>query len=287
MKRRLSVLSVCLVIALTAALSLPLTASSAVSSNASLDAFASVTIDGEVFAAGQTRIIDDTTCVPFRAFVNAMTGGEADVWWDGDAKIAYAEYEGAVISAAIGEHYIAANGRYLWCGTETYLKDGTTYVAVRPLAAAFGAEVTWQSEGRRVIVSARGNMIESGDTYYDAIDLFWLSRIISAEAQGEPLSGKLAVGAVIYNRIASDDYPDTVYGVIFDETGGVQFTPAATGTIYSDPTEESVIAAKLCMDGYICDERILFFCAASIAAVSWAGQNRTYLYTIEGHAFFA
>lgn len=283
MKSKLSALSVCLVIALTAALSLPLTASS----DASDGVLASVTIDGEVFAAGQTRIIDDTTCVPFRAFANVMTGGEADVWWDGDEKIAYAEYEDAVISAAIGEHYIIANGRYLWCGTETYLKDGTTYVAVRPLAEAFGAEVTWQSEGRRVIVGARGDMIESGDTYYDATDLFWLSRIISAEARGEPLSGKLAVGAVIYNRIASDDYPDTVYGVIFDETGGVQFTPASTGTIYSDPTEESVIAAKLCMDGYICDERILFFCATSIAAISWAGQNRTYLYTIEGHAFFA
>ncbi|MCD7776862.1 MAG: cell wall hydrolase [Firmicutes bacterium] len=248
---------------------------------------ANVTIDGDSFCVGQTEIINDTTCVPFRAFIEKMTGGNAVIWWDDEDETAYAEFDGITVSAKMGEHYIVANGRYIWCGTETYLSEGTTYTAVRPLAKIFGAEVTWQEQGLMVTVGNPNESLASGDEYYDAVDLFWLSRIISAESKGEPLEGKLAVGAVIYNRLASVDYPDTLYGVIFDFDNGIQFTPASTGSIYAFPTEESIIAAKLCMEGFIYDERIMFFCAVSIAETSWAGQNRPYLYTIGGHAFFA
>jgi len=35
------------------------------------------------------------------------------------------------------------------------------------------------------------------------------------EARGEPLRGQLAVGRVILNRVASDAYPDTICGVVY------------------------------------------------------------------------
>lgn len=41
-----------------------------------------------------------------------------------------------------------------------------------------------------------------------------LARTIYFEARGEPDAGKLAVGHVVMNRVASDDYPDTVCGVM-------------------------------------------------------------------------
>lgn len=47
-------------------------------------------------------------------------------------------------------------------------------------------------------------------------DLYWLSRIISAESRGESLKGQIAVGNVVLNRVEEDDFPDTIPAVIFD-----------------------------------------------------------------------
>ena len=43
-----------------------------------------------------------------------------------------------------------------------------------------------------------------------------MSRIIHAESGAEPFDGKIAVGNVVLNRVESKQYPNTIYGVIFD-----------------------------------------------------------------------
>ncbi len=246
-----------------------------------------VTLDGESFCPGETTIVESTTTVPFRAFIDEMTDEAAVIGWDDETKTAHATWGGVTVTAKLGETYITANGRCLPCGTANRVENGRIKVAVRPLAAVFCADVEWISDTKSVIIGSPTGIIESADEYYDAEDLYWLSRIISAEARGEPMEGKIAVGTVVYNRVASDMYPDTVYGVIFDMDNGVQFTPAATGSVYNDPTEESVIAAKLCMEGRRYRSDALFFCTVAIKDTSWAGRNRPYIETIGGHAFFA
>lgn len=246
-----------------------------------------VALDGESFCTGETELIDSTTVVPFRAFMEKMTSGDAVVSWDDDEKTAYAEYLGITVSATLGESYIIADGRCLPCGTPNTIKDGKMLVAIRPLAAVFNADVEWLAESKSVRIGAANGIFESADEYYDAEELYWLSRIISAEARGEPLEGKIAVGTVVYNRVASDMYPNTVYDVIFDMKNGVQFTPAATGSVYSTPTEASVIAAKLCMEGKRYRSDALFFCAVAIKDTCWAGKNRSYIETIGNHSFFS
>ena len=73
------------------------------------------------------------------------------------------------------------------------------------------------------------------------------------------MEGKLAVGTVIMNRVERRDYPDTIYGVIFDCENGVQFTPTANGTVYLEPDADSVRAAKMCLEGYRVPGNLLFF----------------------------
>ena len=68
--------------------------------------------------------------------------------------------------------------------------------------------------------------------------MMWLSRILYAEANTEPLAGKIAVGNVIMNRVKSPEFPDTIYSVIFDRKYGVQFTPVANGSVYNNANEE-------------------------------------------------
>lgn len=67
-----------------------------------------------------------------------------------------------------------------------------------------------------------GAAVTSPDAPYNAVDYYWLSRIISAESQGEPLEGQIAVGNVVLNRVESDQFPDTIAGVVFDQKYAVQ-----------------------------------------------------------------
>lgn len=59
-------------------------------------------------------------------------------------------------------------------------------------------------------------------------DRYLLANLIYCEAGGEPYEGKLAVGAVVINRMLSSVYPDTVLGVIYQRK---QFSPVASGRL--------------------------------------------------------
>lgn len=59
-------------------------------------------------------------------------------------------------------------------------------------------------------------------------DLYLLANLIYCEAGGEPYEGKLAVGAVVINRVLSSVYPDTVLGVIYQKK---QFSPVGSGRL--------------------------------------------------------
>ncbi len=246
-----------------------------------------VYVNGESFASDECVLIDSVTRVPFRKFCGEISGGEAVVDWEAETSTAVATWRGMTVTARAGEPYIIANGRAIYCIADNYIEDGTMMVAVRPMAKAFGVDVEWEGEERHVFVTGDASPIASADAFYDKSELFWLSRIISAESRGEPLLGKLAVGAVIYNRVDSELYPDNVYDVIFDMKYGIQFTPAYTAEIYREPTEESVIAAKLCMEGYRYNSDMLFFCTEAVRPNCWMGRNRPYILSIGNHAFFA
>ncbi len=55
-----------------------------------------------------------------------------------------------------------------------------------------------------------------------------LANLIYCEAGSEPYEGKVAVGAVVINRVLSSVYPDTVVGVIYQ---GKQFSPVSSGRL--------------------------------------------------------
>ena len=55
-----------------------------------------------------------------------------------------------------------------------------------------------------------------------------LGAIIQCEAGGEPYAGKIAVGAVIMNRVMSGAFPDTITGVVYQAN---QFEPVGSGRL--------------------------------------------------------
>ena len=121
---------------------------------------------------------------------------------------------------------------------------------------------------------------------YTDEDLYWLSRVISAESQGESLYGQIAVGNVVLNRVASPEFPGTIRSVVFDTKNAVQFEPISNGTIYLAPTEKSILAARLVLNGTRCVDDCLYFFSPALSEGTWIRENREYFATIGCHRFY-
>lgn len=234
---------------------------------------------------GSIISVEGTAYVSLREF--ACMADNSVVKWDSRTDTAYVRTDSLELTAREGDDMICANGRLLWCRYGVFTYDDTMYVPLSAAAKAFGFDTEYSFEDNTTYLTRLRGVIEDADTFYDADELYWLSRIINAEAEGEPFDGKLAVGNVIMNRVESDSFPDTVYDVIFDNHQGVQFTPTVNGRIYEEPGEDSVIAAKLCLDGAQMDDGILYFLNEAIATSLWVPQNCLFVMSIGEHDFYS
>lgn len=260
---------------LSLALSLSLTLTPALAAG-------TLTVDGRTVDADAT-VRNNTTYVSLRAVTQALQP-DALILWTGDR--AQAEGEAFTLTAQPGALYLEVNGRALYIPQGVLLENGRTLVPVRVLAEALGAEVDWnRTTGEVSVTSTDGSILTEYDVY-DPDAVYWLSRIISAESQGEPLTGKLGVGNVILNRVDHSEFPNTIYGVIFDDRWGGQFEPVRNGTVYNTPTQESVTAAKLVLEGADVVGDSLYFLAPSLTNNHWIMSNRDYVATIGAHWFY-
>lgn len=231
-------------------------------------------------------LINDTTYVTLRSFSDALTSAEISYnAWQRQADVVA---QGLLLTATDGAYVVEANGRPLFAMTPVVImSNGKMYVPIRTLAKAYGVSVLWEDSTRTVNIRGAFSPLESADTYYNADELYWLSRIINAESRGEPMLGQIAVGNVVLNRVRHRDYPATIYGVIFDRKHGVQFSPVLDGSIYRSPTYSSTLSAKIVLEGFTLSDDALFFLAPKIAQSNWIVNNRTYLFTVGNHDFYA
>lgn len=236
-----------------------------------------------VYINESAYLINDTTYVPLRA-VTTLAG--ASVAFDDATRCAYVSMPGLSMSISDGSYIVYANERPLLSFTPAViLSDGRMYIPVRSIAKALSLRVEWLPS-REVLLSGTVTPLHHADYYYSYDSLYWLSRIISAESRGEPILGQIAVGNVVLNRVRHKDYPNTIYGVIFDRKYGVQFSPVSNGSIYDVPSYNSVLAAKICLEGISVSPDILFFMEPSKSTSSWIYKNRPYAFTVSNHYFF-
>ena len=101
---------------------------------------------------------------------------------------------------------------------------------------------------------------ENNTIDYTASDLDLLARLITAEAQGEEYNAKVAVGAVVLNRVKSDKFANTIKDVIYEKINGYyQFTPVLNGWINKPANEDCIKAAKEALSGIDPTNGALFY----------------------------
>ena len=226
------------------------------------------------------------TMVSFRDIADLFS---ADVSWDENTDTATIFSGGTKISVTKNKKTAKVDGKNVSLTKSATIVNDRIYVPMRFISETFGAGVSWDADTLTANIKSGKASVPShlsGTSPFSEDELLWLSRIVSAESSGETNRGKVAVANVILNRVKSPDFPDTIYGVIFDNKYGVQFTPTANGTIYNTPTTDSKIAAKRALLGENVSKDCLYFLNPKIATNFWIVNNRKFYQTIGNHDFY-
>jgi len=230
------------------------------------------------------RIINNSTYVPVRYAAKAL--GITDILWDAEEKKITLRSDNCEMILYAGKDFAYINGTETLTDVTPVIINGSTFIPIRFIAENFGSRVEWQSESYAANISNSLPVTAKRGSYRDD-DIYWLSKIIEAESKGEPIEGKIAVGNVVINRKNSSGFPDTIYGVIYHKTNErYQFTPVANGAIKNEPSQESIIAAKLALNGTSLVGDCLYFSNPETTSSSWVSENRVYYKTINNHAFY-
>ena len=114
-------------------------------------------------------------------------------------------------------------------------------------------------------------------------DLYLLSCCIYGEARGESYTGKVAVAAVILNRVKSSAFPNSISGVIY-QAGA--FTCVSDGQINLGTNDECTRAAQDAMNGWDPTGGAIYYFNPATATSKWI-WSRPQLVTIGKHIFCA
>ena len=136
------------------------------------------------------------------------------------------DYKGA-------ERYVSAD----YVDVEYFIEDGETMEEIKAREAIAALE-------KAKLTANQGAYAANAD------DTTLLGAIIQAEAGNQCYDGKLAVGAVVLNRVKSDRYPNTIRDVIYAPG---QFGPARNGSLdvvlSNGVNEECMQAAREALEG--------------------------------------
>lgn len=122
------------------------------------------------------------------------------------------QYDGRAIDRLSGYGYVSPIDDLTWepipYEAEKIIVNPGKYIGAKPPVVILAAETKQLQEEKK------NGMFEL------------VAQLIRAEAGNQPYEGKKAVAAVVYNRMASRNFPDTVEGVIFQKNA---FTVINTG----------------------------------------------------------
>ena len=119
------------------------------------------------------------------------------------------------------------------------------------------------------------------DRTYSQREWDMLAQVVYGEARGESYRGQVAVAAVVLNRMEHDDFPNSMYDVVFQKNA---FTCVSDGQYYLKPNRTAYQAALDAMQGSDPTGGCLYYWNPVTATSSWI-WTRTIKTTIGNHVF--
>lgn len=233
-----------------------------------------VYVDGLLSCRGYS--VDGETYVSLDA-VCGVLGYKSASYFNIETNTLTVTVDDILITVCADDKYMTANDRCLYLPDGYKEIEGTSVFPLEAVAKIFTLELSSTDNGAFNFNTANEKILESGDEYYDADDLYWMSRVIMWESGNQLLEGQIGVGNVVLNRIDDARFANTVKDVVFQPG---QFLVVASGAIYGDPREMSIVAAKLAFEGYNMVDDAVFFQTGTIC------ENAEHVITIDDHSFF-
>ncbi|NLB42727.1 MAG: spore cortex-lytic enzyme [Clostridiales bacterium] len=127
----------------------------------------------------------------------------------------------------------------------------------------------------------QGSPSTGGSAGGNSNDVYLLARAIHGEARGEPYVGKVAVAAVVLNRVNHPNFPNTIAGVIYQP---LAFTAVADGQINLTPDDESIRAARDALNGWDPTYGAIYYFNPATATSKWIWSRPVHI-SIGKHKF--
>lgn len=123
---------------------------------------------------------------------------------------------------------------------------------------------------------------------WSAKERYLLAKIAMAEAEGCDIQTKTLVIMTVLNRVWSDEFPDTIEEVIFQEYNGVyQFTPIANGRWDRvEPNEDCYKAVQIVMKAKYDYSGGATYFESCTDKDNWHSRNLEFLYESDGVRFY-
>lgn len=172
-------------------------------------------------------------------------------------------------------YYTGAVDGVFGAGTEKAVKAFQKKVGLTPDG------IVGQKTAAALGLNISGGGSSSGQPSASNNNLYLLARLVHGEARGEPYKGKVAVAAVVLNRVRSASFPNTIAGVIY-QSGA--FDAVSDGQINLQPDQESINAARDALNGWDPTNGCLYYYNPKTATSRWM-LSRPVLLRIGNHAF--
>ena len=112
-------------------------------------------------------------------------------------------------------------------------------------------------------------------------DIYLIARAVYAEARGEEYLGKVAVAAIILNRVDDPNFPNSVSGVVYQPGA---FDSVSDGQINLAPDEECRRASREAFGGWDPTNGCVYYYNPQTATNKWMLSKEVIL-TVGNHVF--
>ena len=168
-----------------------------------------------------------------------------------------------------------------YTGTVDGIYGSKTVAAVKKFQSKNGLTVDGIAGPKTLSAMGITNSFNSNSSSSNTSNLNLLSKLVYAEARGEPYKGQVAVAAVVLNRVASSSFPNTISGVIY-QSGS--FDAVSDGQINMTPDTTAKKAAQDALNGWDPTSGCIYYFNPATATSKWI-WSRPQVITIGKHIF--